>query len=215
MTRDTQRAGTEAARRRPWTSLVMVGTVLMAVLVSTAVGATARTVTGTTARPGHGKPTVTATATASTTPPAPPSPTTTASATASITATPTASATPTPTASTTPTPTAISCQLGTVVLGGATWCVATVDQVADDAFPAGTRVALVGAPVEWADATHVYVTGSADPCPPGYFCGAAGVRVAAIDISRIASPTIGYTVDAWGTTQPGGVLLAVGIRSAS
>ena len=214
MTRDTQRAGTEAARRRPWTSLVMVGTVLTAVLVSTAVGATARTVTGTTARPGHGKPTVTATATASTTPPAPPSPTPTASATPSPTATPPPPSA-TPTASATPTPTATACRLGTVQLGGAAWCVATVDQVADDVFPAGTPVALVGAPVEWADATHVYVTGSADPCPPGYFCGAAGVRVATIDISRIASPTIGYTVDAWGTTQPGGVLLAVGIRSAS
>ena len=214
MTRDTQRAGTEAARRRPWTSLVMVGTVLTAVLVSTAVGATARTVTGTTARPGHGKPTVTATATASTTPPAPPSPTPTASATPSPTATPPPPSA-TPTASATPTPTATACRLGTVQLGGAAWCVATVDQVADDVFPAGTPVALVGAPVEWADATHVYVTGSADPCPPGYFCGAGGVRVATIDISRIASPTLGYAVDAWGTTQPGGVLLAVGIRSAS
>jgi hypothetical protein len=39
--------------------------------------------------------------------------------------------------------------------------------------------------------------------------------VATIDISRIASPTLGSTVDAWGTTQHGGVLLAVGIRSAS
>jgi len=188
----------EGARRRPAPRL-MASAAVAAMLVALASGAAAAGA-GPKGKPPRPTPTVTITPT----PPPTPTPT----------PTPTFTATPTPTSSPTPTPSPTTCGLGTVDHDGSAWCVATVDQVADDVFASGTPVALVGAPVEWTDARYVYVTGTEPPCPPGMFCGAF-VRVAAIDVSGIASPTIGYTVDAWGTTRTGGVLVAAGIRATS
>ncbi len=199
MTRVVRGHRAEGARRRPAPRIVASAAVA-AVLVALASGV-ASAGTGPKAKPPKPTPTVTNTRTPTPTQPD------------ADDATPTPTPTPTITPSPSPSPTT-TCALGTVQHDGSAWCVATVDQIADDVLAPGTRVALVGAPVEWTDARYVYVTGTEPPCPPGMFCGAF-VRVAAIDVSGIVSPTIGYAVDAWGTTRSGGVLVAAGIRVAS
>ena len=117
MPRAASRIAWDWARRHP---LLAGGLTVAAVLVALASGV-ASAGTGVKGKPPKPTPTVTSTRT--------PTPTPTPTPTATPTPTPTPTITPSP--SPTPSPTT-TCALGTVQHDGSAWCVATVDQVADD-----------------------------------------------------------------------------------
>jgi hypothetical protein len=187
---------------------VVAGTATAAlVLVLLVLGAATPASGRTQARP---KPTATATSTASPTPTA--SATPTASPTPRATATPTASPTPTPsptpTASATPT---AGCASDPVEHAGSLWCPVGVLDVVGDLQPDGTPVALLGVVVEDAWDHHVLLV-AAEPCPPGYFCGATVVTLV-LDVGDRPLPDVSSTIDVYGLTAPAGGLTVLDLVS--
>lgn len=171
---DEERRNSGRLRKR-----VAVGTLVCAVMLSTAVLTSAP---GSAAPRVKPKPTPTPTATPSPTP----------------TATPTPTPTPTPT---TPPPTPTNpppapCE--STMHAGVSYCLTTLTAIASGKHPIGARVAVAGAFVLDIAAADVVVLGR-DDCPPGMFCGATLATLLADFSSAQPTPPLDSSLDVYGT----------------